>query len=138
MTETPANENISTSRHVGRTLKGLLLWTYDRGSWQYDLMVVLILAFVFLIPARYFHDRPVFNPNPMQDVVQMGAEADGTLYYRVSADLLLSLHHDDPRKAADEVFTDNIDHPFEITRIEPVKDSDGVVVWYDVWLRGQK
>ena len=137
MTETPANENISASRHVGRTLKGLLLWTYDRGSWQYDLMVVLILAFVFLIPARYFHDRPVFNPNLMQDVVQMGTEADGTLYYRVSAELL-ALHHDDPRKAADEVFTDNIDHPFEITRIEAVRDSDEVVVWYDVWLRGQK
>ncbi len=137
MTETPANENISASRHVGRTLKGLLLWNYDRGSWQYDLMVVLILAFVFLIPARYFHDRPVFNPNLMQDVVQMGAEADGTQYYRVSADLL-SLHDNDPRQAAEAVFSDNIDHPFEITRIEPVKDSDGVVVWYDVWLRGQK
>ena len=137
MTETPANENISASRHVGRTLKGLLLWNYDRGSWQYDLMVVLILAFVFLIPARYFHDRPVFNPNLMQDVVQMGAEADGTRYYRVSADLL-SLHDNDPRQAAEAVFTDNIDHPFEITRIEPVMGPDGAVVWYDVWLHSQK
>jgi hypothetical protein len=137
MTETPANENISALRHVGRTLKGLLLWHYDRGSWQYDVMVVLILAFVFLIPVRYFHDRPVFNPNLMQDVVQMGAEVDGILHYRVSAELL-ALHYDDPHKAAEEVFADNLDHPFEITRIEAVRDSDEVVVWYDVWLRGQK
>jgi hypothetical protein len=32
------------------------LWTYERGSWQYDLMVITILAFVWLIPPAWLRD----------------------------------------------------------------------------------
>jgi len=38
-------------------IKNVLLWSYDRGSWQYDLLCLLIVAAVFLIPGRYFGDR---------------------------------------------------------------------------------
>ena len=31
-------------------LKRFILWDYARGSLQYDLMVVLILAFIFVTP----------------------------------------------------------------------------------------
>src|SRR5689334_5999131 len=37
------------------TLKKTLFWSYERGSWQYDVMCVLILAFVFFAPNRLFH-----------------------------------------------------------------------------------
>ena len=37
------------------TLKKTLFWSYERGSWQYDVMCVLILAFVFFAPNRFFH-----------------------------------------------------------------------------------
>ena len=40
------------------TLKKILFWSYDRGTWQYDVMCVLILAFVFLAPASAFQNRP--------------------------------------------------------------------------------
>jgi len=36
------------------TLKKILFWSYERGSWQYDIMCVLILAFIFLSPNRWF------------------------------------------------------------------------------------
>jgi len=36
------------------TLKKILFWSYERGSWQYDIMCVLILAFIFLSPNRLF------------------------------------------------------------------------------------
>jgi hypothetical protein len=39
------------------TLKKILFWSYERGSWQYDLMCVLILAFIFLSPNRFFQSR---------------------------------------------------------------------------------
>lgn len=32
------------------------LWLYERGSWQYDLMVVAILAFVWLVPPSWLND----------------------------------------------------------------------------------
>ena len=30
-----------------------LFWTYDRATWQYDLMVIAILAFVWLTPPAW-------------------------------------------------------------------------------------
>ncbi len=120
-------------RRFLRTCKGLILWDKERGSWQYDFMVALILAFVFLIPARYFHDRPVYNPNPLGDVVLLGTEPAGTRY-RVSAELL-ELYDSDPRRAAEMVFRQNLDHPFTITDIKEVEGQGSRSIWYDVWLR---
>ena len=39
------------------TLKKILFWSYERGSWQYDVMCVLILAFIFLSPNSLFESR---------------------------------------------------------------------------------
>ena len=39
------------------TLKKILFWSYERGSWQYDIMCVLILAFIFLAPQSIFQSR---------------------------------------------------------------------------------
>ena len=39
-------------------LKRFILWDYARGSRQYDVMVVLILAFIFLTPREWFRDQP--------------------------------------------------------------------------------
>ena len=39
-------------------VKRFLLWDYPRASWQYDVMVGLILAFIFLTPRATFRDRP--------------------------------------------------------------------------------
>ena len=41
-------------RRVGR----FVLWDYPRASWQYDVMVALILAFIFLTPRGMFRDQP--------------------------------------------------------------------------------
>ncbi|MGI8782676.1 MAG: hypothetical protein ACR2L2_03360 [Acidobacteriota bacterium] len=42
---------------VGRAIKRVLLWSYERGTWQYDALCLVILAFVFLTPRALF-DRP--------------------------------------------------------------------------------
>ena len=39
-------------------LKRFILWDYPRGSRQYDVIVVLILAFIFLTPRAWFRDQP--------------------------------------------------------------------------------
>ncbi len=33
-----------------------LFWTYERATWQYDVMVIAILSFVWLTPARFLGD----------------------------------------------------------------------------------
>lgn len=44
------------------TLKKILFWSYERGSWQYDVMCVLIRAFIFLAPNKFFQSRDESRP----------------------------------------------------------------------------
>ncbi len=37
-----------------RILKRIVFWSYGRTTWQYDVLCVLILAFVFLTPKSWF------------------------------------------------------------------------------------
>ena len=39
-------------------LKRLIFWDYKRGSWQYNVIVGLIVAFIFLTPRPWFRDWP--------------------------------------------------------------------------------
>jgi hypothetical protein len=41
-----------------------LFWTYERATWQYDLMVIAILAFVWLTPPAWLND-PMMTGNGM-------------------------------------------------------------------------
>ena len=45
---------------IWRTIRGYILWSYERGSLHYDIMVTLILLFVFVSPHFInFKDKPV-------------------------------------------------------------------------------
>ena len=39
-------------------IKRFILWDFPRGSWQYDVMVGLILTFIFITPKTIFRDQP--------------------------------------------------------------------------------
>ncbi len=42
---------------MGKTrgiLRSLLVWTFERGTLQYDIICALILAFIFLVPKSCF------------------------------------------------------------------------------------
>jgi hypothetical protein len=38
-------------------IKNVILWSYERGSWQYDVLCLLIIATIFLVPSSFFGDR---------------------------------------------------------------------------------
>ncbi|MCS5702065.1 MAG: hypothetical protein VX338_05240 [Acidobacteriota bacterium] len=44
------------------SLWNALFWTYDRATWQYDLMVIAILAFVWLTPPTWLGDPTASDP----------------------------------------------------------------------------
>ncbi|MEQ1886491.1 MAG: hypothetical protein ABL967_15610 [Bryobacteraceae bacterium] len=39
-------------------LKRFILWDYPRASWQYDIIVAVILLFIFATPREIFQDQP--------------------------------------------------------------------------------
>jgi hypothetical protein len=70
---------------IWRTIRGYILWQYERGTLHYDIMVTLIIIFVLFSPRVInFNDKPISrNPHPTEVVVM--AEADGHLSFQVSA-----------------------------------------------------
>jgi hypothetical protein len=46
----------------GLVLWRALFWTYDRATWQYDLWVIAILAFVWLTPPDWLGDPMANGP----------------------------------------------------------------------------
>lgn len=37
--------------------KDIILWKYERASWQWDVLCLLIIAFIFLTPKSWFDKR---------------------------------------------------------------------------------
>src|SRR6266581_760660 len=66
---------------VWRTIRGYVFWSYERGTLHYDVMVTLILLFVFLSPYWInFRDKPVErNPHPT-DVIITSDGGSGFIY----------------------------------------------------------
>ena len=57
-TENPPPDGDRRSvRNVLLAIRNVLLWSYDRGTWQYDVLCLLIVATIFLVPGDYFGDR---------------------------------------------------------------------------------
>lgn len=60
-------------------IKNVLLWSYARGTWQYDLLCLAIILAVFLVPSRYFGDRDRTKPGQANEIRQ-GASNAGENY----------------------------------------------------------
>jgi hypothetical protein len=93
-------------------LRRLILWEFPRTSWQWDIIVTLILAFVFLTPRDLFRDQP--RAASIQ-ILQQGFLIEPKLLSNVAkADL--------PQRAADLVNQRFKTHT-TITHVEPVYDE---------------
>jgi hypothetical protein len=116
---------------IGRTLKGYLFWTYTRGSFHYDVMVTLILAFIFIAPHFInFKDKPASRqPHPTEII----ASADGKTY-QVDASAVDAQDEGMVRINFQRVLRP-IAGAVTVDRVEQVRDSAGRVVAYRGWVR---
>lgn len=122
--------------NVWRTIRGFILWSYERGSVQYDVMVTLILLFVFLSPHFInFNDRPV-ERNPQATGAFVYPDGHGGLVYQVDAKAIPGGDEAAIRAQLLRVI-EPISGGVSITRYEPVPDSKGHVVAYKVWAERQ-
>ncbi|MBS1814130.1 MAG: hypothetical protein JSS87_04575 [Acidobacteria bacterium] len=66
-----------------RLVRNYVFWAYERGSIHYDILVTLILLFIFVTPHYFdFGDGP--NPNQTSRVMMDGNDA-GRLTYKLRA-----------------------------------------------------
>ena len=54
---------------ISDTAKKIAFWNYSRTSWQWDVLCVLILCFIFLTPKSWFISTP-----PIQTAVILAAD----------------------------------------------------------------
>ena len=117
-----------------RTIRDYILWSYERGTIQYDIMVTLILLFVFLSPYWInFRDKPVErNPHPTGVVVT--PEVGGGFIYQIDGAAVSG--KDEPTVRAQLLrIVEPISGEVSITRYEAVRDRQGRVVTYKVWVQ---
>jgi hypothetical protein len=61
---------------VSNAVKKILFWNYPRTSWQWDVLCVLILVFIFLTPKSWFANTS-YPHQTVQSTVVIGAEVLG-------------------------------------------------------------
>lgn len=52
-------------------MKKIILWNYERGTWQYDLFCLLIIAFIFLTPKTWFDSTGKIATQNASNVVKV-------------------------------------------------------------------
>ena len=122
----------------GRILSKTFFWSYERGTWQYDLAVILILVFVLATPRHWFRDLPEASASAVAGQVQLLLEEGGRQTYRVDARLLTPPKfalQNDLHTALQQALPALHKGNFSISKIEPVRDEQGTVIAYRVEIR---
>ena len=118
-----------------KTLKSYLFWTYQRGSFHYDIMVTLILLFIFLSPRFInFHDRPE-DASSRGHGVLVHADDNGGFTFEVGSDQVGETADTDKLRAKLEQSIAPVAGTVAIDRWQVQKDSSGKVMSYKVWAR---
>jgi hypothetical protein len=118
-----------------KTLKNYLFWTYQRGSFHYDVMVTLILLFLFVSPRFVnFHDRPEESSSRGHGVL-VHAGPDGKFTFEVGADQVPETPDTNKLRAELQSSIAPIAGAVSIERWQEQKDSSGRVESYKVWAR---
>jgi hypothetical protein len=134
--ETSANVVVAPSpplpmNAIWRTIRGYVLWQYERGTLHYDIMVTLILIFIFFSPRVInFNDKPIArNPHPTDVVVTPAAE--GRLLYQIEASAIAP---GDDRSVRDQLLKiiEPISGGVSIVQYDAVRDGRGRVQSYKV------
>jgi hypothetical protein len=130
-------------RSIWRGIVNTIFWAYERGSWPYDVLVVVILLFVLATPRAWFHDRPQSEEVGASSSVQFVSEdsASQTRIYRLDASALRADKRT-PRPTPElerethDIIGRTVDDlqrkSFTVVRIDPVLDVNGKVLDYDV------
>jgi hypothetical protein len=121
-----------------KLLRNYFFWTYERGSFHYDVMVTLILLFLFLSPRFIdFKDRPV-TIIPLQHsevlVKAQGVSSDSEaarFTYEIRVDDLHGAKTDSEIKTAILNVVEPIAGEVTLQNYTPVFDTKGNVVAYD-------
>lgn len=115
-----ASENLSGIRRF-------VLWEYPRASWQYDVIVALILAFVFLTPREFFRDQPKSS-----NIVRLPSEQGAQVFF-VEPELLSSVPEPQRGSFVERMLRSRFGERHRVVRLEPIHGDEGETKGYFVY-----
>ena len=106
-------------------LRKLFFWNYARNTWQWDVLCVVILIFIFLTPKSWFEggERRALSAhqNPVASTVLVGAEL---------------VENADDRGQVEQVVRTLTNRPdTQVLKVRKVLSSDGKIRAYEVDIR---
>jgi hypothetical protein len=117
-----------------RTIRSYILWQHERGTLHYDIMVTLILIFVFFSPRVInFNDKPAaLDPHPTGVLVT--SDGAGGLVYQIEASSVM-VGDDATVRAQLLHIVEPISGEVSLVKYQGVTDSKGRVQEYRVWVK---
>jgi hypothetical protein len=102
---------------LSNTAKKIAFWNYSRTSWQWDVLCVLILVFIFLTPKSWFENSEFRR----QRTVVISAEVVGTQADRTVVEQRAKEAAGRPES--------------RVTAVREIRDVTGKLVGYEVDIR---
>lgn len=120
-------------------IKNILLWSYERGTWQYDALCLAIVLMVFLVPSGYFGDRDRAKQKSANEIEGPASKAGETYVEAAELDVFLIRQNrielsQTPEEAIRLYLQDRFERNVAIDRFEHFTYPDGKVI-YKVWYK---
>ncbi len=112
-------------------VKRFILWDYERGVWQYDVMCGIILLFVMFSPRQWFRDQPRI-PHAAQIT---SLPSHGEAVFWIESELVSSFPEAQRLNRLSSVLTARTGRKQELIRIEPIYDPEREIKGYMAFAR---
>lgn len=113
--------------------KNILLWSYERATWQYDLLVALIIATIFLIPGQYLGDRD--GPLRTPGVERRWSIEPNKINSFASRSGKVETLRNDPKEVVQLYLREVIRPEIEVADCKVETDLGGKITGYSVWFQ---
>ncbi len=119
---------------VVSTIRSYVLWQHERGTLHYDIMVTLILIFIFFSPRVInFNDKPAALL-PHRTGVVVSPDGSGALVYQIEASMVAGGDDAAVRSQLHHII-EPVSGEVSIVKYETVFDLGGRVQEYRVWAK---
>jgi len=115
-------------------IKNVLLWSYARGTWQFDALCLMIVLTVFLVPSRYFGDRDRVKQKSANEIGGAASKAGETFVGAGELDVFLKRQNrvelsQTPKEAIRLYLRDRLGNEVAIDELEYFTSSDGKLIY---------
>ena len=109
-------------KRLAAALRPTVLWSYRRGSWQYDLLVAAILAFIFLTPRSFFGEGRLAEIVSESAMLDVGA---GTFVYPLDAAALDGVSPDERTARIERLLRERTGRDLAVVAVQAAPEGAG-------------